>query len=542
MSAPSTAAGKVIDTAAAIPVGLQPGENRPDVNFGYVPGGLSGFAYVDANRNGAKDAGEAGIPNVTISGPNGETTATGADGSYHFDNLDGGLYSVSAPATAAEKLLFTSTPLSITVAEGAFSPNNDFGYVTGGLSGFAYVDANRNGAMDSGEAAIGGVEITGPGGTTTTAADGSYSFSGLDAGAHSVSAPATASGKALFTASPLSVTIAAGATSADNNFGYVTGGLSGFAYVDANRNSVKDAGEAGLGGVVITGPSGATTTTAGDGSYSFSNLDASTYSVGAPSTASGKALFTASPLSVTIAAGATSADNNFGYVTGGLSGFAYVDANRNSVKDAGEAGLGGVVITGPSGTTTTAGDGSYSFSNLDASTYSVGAPATASGKALFTASPLSVTIAAGATSADNNFGYVTGGLSGFAYVDANRNSVKDAGEAGLGGVVITGPSGTTTTAGDGSYSFSNLDASTYSVGAPATASGKSLFTASPLSVTIAAGATSADNNFGYVTGSISGFAYNDANDNGVRDSGEAGIGNVTITLSGACRRDDGDSR
>jgi hypothetical protein len=102
------------------------------------------------NRNGVKDAGEAGIPNVTISGPNGETKTTGADGSYNFDNLDGGLYSVSAPAAAAGKLLFTSTPLSITLAEGAFSPNNDFGYVPGGLSGFAYVDANRNGAKGCG--------------------------------------------------------------------------------------------------------------------------------------------------------------------------------------------------------------------------------------------------------------------------------------------------------------------------------------------------------------------------------------------------------
>jgi uncharacterized protein (DUF2141 family) len=530
VSAPSMAANKVIDTAAAIAIGLQPGENRPDVNFGYVPGGLSGFAYVDANRNSVKDAGEAGIPNVTITGPNGQTTTTGADGSYSFDNLDGGLYSVVAPTAAAGKMLFTSNSLSITVAAGAFSPNNDFGYVPGGLSGVAYVDANRNGTRDAGEAGIGGVVITGPGGTTTTAADGSYSFSDLDAATYAVSAPSTANGKALFTASPLNVVVTAGETSPNNDFGYVTGGLSGFAYVDANRSGVMDAGEAGLGGVVITGPAGATTTTAGDGSYAFSSLDAGTYSVNAPPAASGKALFTASPLSVTIAAGASSANNNFGYVTGGLSGFAYVDANRNSVMDAGEAGLGGVVITGPAGgTTTTAADGSYSFSNLDAGTYSVSAPATASGKALFTSSPLSVTIAAGATSAHNNFGYVTGGLSGFAYVDANRNSTMDSGEAGIGGVVITGPSGSTTTAADGSYSFSNLNAGTYPVSAPATASGKALFTASPLSVTIAAGASSVNNNFGYVTGGLSGFAYVDANRNSVMDAGEAGLGAVVIT-------------
>ncbi len=531
LSAPSTASGKALFTTSPLSVDLAAGATSANNNFGYVTGGLSGFAYVDANRNGVKDAGEAGIGNVTITGPGG-TTTTAADGSYSFSSLDAGTYSVSAPSSVTGKALFTASPLSVTIAAGATSANNNFGYVTGSLSGFAYVDANRNGIKDAGEAGIGGVLITGPGGTATTAADGSYSFSGLDAGTYPVSAPSTASGKALFTASPLSVVVAAGGTSANNNFGYVMGGLSGFAYVDANRNGVKDAGEAGIGNVTISGPGG-TTTTAADGSYAFSNLDAGSYSVSAPSAASGKALFTASPLSVTIAAGATSANNNFGYVTGGISGFAYVDANRNGAKDAGEAGIGNVTISGPGGTTTTAADGSYSFSNLNAGTYSVSAPSTASGKALFTASPLSVTIAAGATSANNNFGYVTGGLSGFAYVDANRNSIKDAGEAGIGGVIITGPGGTTTTAADGSYSFGNLDGGTYSVSAPSTASGKALFTASPLSVAIAAGATSANNNFGYVTGTISGFTYVDTNKNGVRDSGEAGIAGVSVTLSGA---------
>src|SRR5262249_33922202 len=159
-----------------------------------------------------------------------------------------------------------------------------------------------------------------------------------------------------------------------------------------------------------------TTATAADGSYSFNSLDAGTYSVSAPGTASGKQLSTPSPLSVGVAAGATSANNNFGYVTGAVSGFAYVDANRNAVKDAGEAGIAGVAITGPGGTATTGADGSYSFNNLDAGTYPVSAPATATGKQLFTPSPLNVTIAAGATSANNNFGYVTGAISGFAYV------------------------------------------------------------------------------------------------------------------------------
>jgi len=75
------------------------------------------------------------------------------------------------------------------------------------------------------------------------------------------------------------------------------------------------------------------------------------------------------------------------------------------------------------------------------------------------------------------------GLSGFAYVDANRHGTTDSCDAVLIGVLITvAGNGTTTTAGDGRYAFADLDAGTYSVSAPATASGQQLFTASPLSV------------------------------------------------------------
>ncbi len=504
---------------------------------GVANGSVAGTVYKDANRDSLLNGGDTGLDGVTVTLVNTgtgatTTTTTASNGTYVFTGLAAATYQVSSPATANGLARETASPLTAVVASGEDVTDKNFGYVSGLISGFAYIDWNRDGVKDSGDTGLGGVSIDlVGGGTKITGPDGSYSFDDLDAGSYSVTAPGEADGKSRSTAGTLGATLAEGGEVPNLNFGYVPGGLSGFAYVDANRNGAKDSGEAGIGGVVITGPGG-TTTTAPDGSYSFSGLDAGTYSVTAPSSASGKALFTASPLSVTIAAGATSANNNFGYVTGGLSGFAYVDANRNSVKDAGEAGIGGVVITGPSGTTTTAADGSYSFSSLDAGTYSVSAPSTASGKALFTASPLSVTIAAGATSANNNFGYVTGGLSGFAYVDANRNSVKDAGEAGIAGVTITGPGGTATTAADGSYSFSNLNAGTYSVSAPATASGKALFTASPLSVSVAAGGTSPNNNFGYVTGTISGFTYVDANVNGVRDSGEAAVSGVPVTLAG----------
>jgi hypothetical protein len=72
-------------------------------------GKLSGFAYVDGNNNGVKDAGEVGIPGVTITltgTPTGGnaitlTAMTANDGSYAFTGLSGGTYEITEtqPAT-----------------------------------------------------------------------------------------------------------------------------------------------------------------------------------------------------------------------------------------------------------------------------------------------------------------------------------------------------------------------------------------------------------------------------------------------------------
>ncbi|WP_254507321.1 Calx-beta domain-containing protein [Anatilimnocola floriformis] len=64
---------------------------------------LSGFAYVDGNNNGVKDAGEVGIPGVTITltgTPTGGSAITltamsADDGSYSFTNLLSGTYAIT---------------------------------------------------------------------------------------------------------------------------------------------------------------------------------------------------------------------------------------------------------------------------------------------------------------------------------------------------------------------------------------------------------------------------------------------------------------
>ena len=76
------------------------------------------------------------------------------------------------------------------------------------------------------------------------------------------------------------------------------------------------------------------------------------------------------------------------------------------------------------------------------------------------------------TGVDYNFGETTGSLSGLVFVDTNSDGIKGSGEAGLSGVTVS-LSGTdvnnhavslsTTTDGNGSYTFGNLLKGTYKI-------------------------------------------------------------------------------
>ena len=59
------------DNQTTAPIVLAPGDVYLNADFGYQPTGASGTigdtVWVDANRNDGKDAGEPGIPGVTVS-------------------------------------------------------------------------------------------------------------------------------------------------------------------------------------------------------------------------------------------------------------------------------------------------------------------------------------------------------------------------------------------------------------------------------------------------------------------------------------------
>ncbi len=101
-----------------IPVTLDGTNNSANNDFGkLVPAGISGYVYFDANNNGIKESGEAGIPGSTITltgtndlGPVSQTATTDANGFYQFTNLRPGTYTVQQDEPAQLTLTARTPP------------------------------------------------------------------------------------------------------------------------------------------------------------------------------------------------------------------------------------------------------------------------------------------------------------------------------------------------------------------------------------------------------------------------------------------------
>src|SRR5207253_1291806 len=189
----------------------------------------------------------------------------------------------------------------------------------------------------------------------------------------------------------------------------------------------------------------ASTTTSGDGNYTFANLNAGNYTVkvvasslpaGLTPTYDLDGVATANTASLTLAAGTSRTDVDFGYkYNGSIGDRVWNDANGNGVQDAGEAGINGVTVqllnAGGTviATTTTAGDGNYTFSNLAGGSYTVRIVASSlpAGVApsfdldgIATANQASFTLAAGQNRTDVDFGYkYNGSIGDRVWLDTN---------------------------------------------------------------------------------------------------------------------------
>ncbi|MCR9102895.1 MAG: hypothetical protein NXI25_23280, partial [bacterium] len=136
-------------------------EDNLDQDFGYEPLGTIGdFVWYDTNGDGVQDAGEPGLEGATVTltppagvdlgnGPGmAVTTTTAADGTYSFDNLPAGDYTVSVdvstvtgglPAGVLAGLVATfdsdggmDNTSTFTLGIGENNVDQDFGFVTDG--------------------------------------------------------------------------------------------------------------------------------------------------------------------------------------------------------------------------------------------------------------------------------------------------------------------------------------------------------------------------------------------------------------------------
>ncbi len=568
-------AGVGVTTITAITIGA--GVSATGYNFGEFGQALTGFVYVDLNRNGIKDAGEPGIAGVsmTLSG-----TTTGS----------GDVCSAIAP-----------NPCTVTTAAGggysfvSLPASNVAGYA---VTQQSQVVAPLNNYQDGAETV----------GTVNGATTGSAAVNDRISG----------------------IVIAVGQAGNNYNFGELAGSLAGRVYLDADNNGGFNGSDTGISGVVMTLSgttasgvnactlvSSCTASTAADGSFSFNGVPASNGagytltesqpvdyadrtttagSLGAASTTG------TSATGIVLNPGVDATGYLFGEKVGALSGFVYLDANNNGIKEGGETPIAGVTLvlsgltasgtnvctTIPSCTTTTAADGSYSFSglrNANAAGYTVSESQPAgyidgkhikglvNGAAAGCNNPAcnigaanivsAIPFNAASTFTQFNFGEViSSGITGRVYHDVNNNGTYDAGEE-LAGITLTltgaddqggAVNVTVMTDANGLYSFSNLrpsNASGYTIAETQPASmgdyplatgtqsgsisGSNVGTAALNTISaivLPQGSNGINYNFRENASAISGFVYLDNNDDGIKDAGEIGIASVTLTLTG----------
>jgi protocatechuate 3,4-dioxygenase beta subunit len=337
-----------------------------------LPITISGSVYEDVDLDGVYDSTESGLAAVELEllkfdgqdwASIGKTTTTNSAGDYLFNDIEPGTYrvveaqplgylTVSASAGTIDgstrgTVVDSNTISQITLLGGEDSIDNDFGEIRpASISGNVYHDADNDGNFDSEETGIGGVWVTvewvgsstadpggDPGGefpefpddgdfpfglfgfpegaaftpselglatsmTVLTEADGSWAVGGLLPGIYRVTeaqpggyydgldTAGSEGGTANNPGDEISdVVLPIAVAATDYNFGELKpGSVSGYVYIDANEDGIRDSGETGIPEVTVSlydfgGELLGTRETNADGYYEFDNLEPGVYSV-----------------------------------------------------------------------------------------------------------------------------------------------------------------------------------------------------------------------------------------------------------------------
>ncbi|MEI7768827.1 MAG: SdrD B-like domain-containing protein, partial [Chloroflexales bacterium] len=533
---------------------LSAGESDTSWDIGlYQPASLGDFVWYDKNANGVQDIGEPGIDgvDVTLRGLGADnsaytaddttiaitTTATlgGGAGSYSFTNLPPGNYYIEFGTTPGYSYISpkdAEAATSITNSDAnpatrrtdafflAASTSDlswDMGvYDVATIGDRVWLDTNVDGVQSDGEPGVRGITVTlyldtsTLVGTTTTDSNGAYSFTNLQPGSYYLifsglptdynftrqnigSDDAKDSDVNAISGQTGFITLESGQNDTTSDVGiYPMIKVGDRAWRDTNANGIQDLGEPGMPGVLVELYKGASlidyTYTAADGTYLFTSLFPDSYhivftmagylsspqNIGTDDTIDNDA-----DTSFTTADFVPSSINDMTHDLGlyqqaSLGDFVWHDQNANGVQDAGEPGIAGATVTLYSAGADHAYGGGDDVQVGDSTT----------------------------TSTDGAYSF-TGLTPGFYYVQFSLPSGFDSASM----------------AGQGADRAKDSDASPTSLRTTTTElqSGES--------------DTSRDAGF-YKLASIGNFVWRDTNGDGVQSSGEAGIGGVTVSLSG----------
>ncbi|CAH0235619.1 Serine-aspartate repeat-containing protein F [Microbacterium oxydans] len=250
--------GKIATTATVIPADLTDTDAVADFEVrDIIPVAVSGQVVDDG---GTPIAGVS----VTIDG---QTTTTGADGRYLFDQIAVGTH--TATITAPPGFTITSAPPEFEVPDGSEEPIEDVDFVLA-------ENPTLSGTVTSNGTGVAGVTVTAtsPGGTLTTVTDGTggYTFPRLPAGDYDI-AITTPDGYVVDGPSTRPEQVAADDVT-DVDFALARlGAFSGTVTTD-------DGGPFGGVTIEVTGPGGPQQlTTDADGAFGLGSLEPGTYTL-----------------------------------------------------------------------------------------------------------------------------------------------------------------------------------------------------------------------------------------------------------------------
>lgn len=483
-----------------------------DQDFGFSASSVLGDrVWWDLNTDGVQDLGEPGLNGIEVTatylGPDTIlgtiddqvfVTTTSGDGDYLFTGVSDGEYmiTVSGGVPSGFSIVYDedsgtssqdeTTDLTLATAH----LTADFGYSGAGSVGDTiWFDADLDGVVGVGEFGLADVDVdltwfgvdglSGGGDdlvlTTTSAADGTYTFAGLPAGFFSVDVIGSTLAAGLVPtfdadsgtsspdgSSPVSLTVGEAAT--DRDFGYAgTGSLGDTVWFDHDGDGNITADEGGLANVDIdivwnspSGPQAFATTTDSSGNYVVENLppgdftisvDPSSLPGGMVATHDADGAFDASS-ATTLADGQDDLVHDFGFRGSASVGDAvWLDLDGDGTQAPAEPGVPGQEVeltwSSPSGpvvfNTTTDALGNYLFTSLADGTYTVAVTNGIVDLAENTGDPGAdadstndLVLVGGTSDLDEDFGYQgLNSLGDLVWMDDDRDGTRDVAEQGI---------------------------------------------------------------------------------------------------------------